>query len=86
MGFDVRMRVLVPVTQDGLLWLFRHDAIRTGANSNLLPVARRVKPTKEWAAYSEEVEDCLSAARFVGKWLANSGPPHNAFALMGVKP
>lgn len=85
-GFQERVRVLVPVTQEALCWLFRHAALQVLAEANLLPQAKCIGPTKDWAADSEEIEECMVAARFVGRWLASSGPPHNTFALLGVKP
>jgi hypothetical protein len=86
LGFAHRMEVLIPITRESLLWLFRFNAVRIVAKSNFVPVGRRIKSVDPLTDESQEIADCLEAARFVGRWLANAGPPQNAYALMGVRP
>jgi hypothetical protein len=83
--FAERASSLVPLIKEGILF---------GANGRLLEVSSsRVLTAKRPRSMtgflnqaSDEVNDCVEKAKFVGKWLASSGEYTTIMALWGVKP
>jgi Family of unknown function (DUF6521) len=70
------------------------EGILLGANGQLIEVSssriialKRPSSMKVFLAQaSEEVNDCMKKAKFVGKWFASSGEYTTIMALWGVAP
>lgn len=80
-----RARVLVPYTKEALLFGGLHGLFRL-ENSALTPLndlGLRIINNND---ASEEVQQCMKRAMFVGRWLARAGSPDTIMALIGVKP
>lgn len=83
--FAERATALVSLIKEGILF---------GANGQLLEVSssRIIALTKPssmknfLSQASEEVNDCMKKAKFVGKWFASSGEYTTIMALWGVAP
>jgi len=84
--FARRMTVLNPVTRESLLFLFRAGAITVVGQSNLVTLRKKRQDAAPLQGNSEEIAECFKAASFVGRWLANAGPPQSSYALLGVRP
>lgn len=82
--FAERATSLVPLVKEGLLF---------GANGQLLNVSSRIVAAQRPSSMvhflreaSHEVNDCMSKAKFVGRWFASSGNYTTVMALWGVTP
>lgn len=84
-GFSDRASALVPTVKGGLLFGCRegllameHERVHAG------PRPRSIASFKRET--TDEVNDCLKRARFVGRWFAGAGQSRTVMALWGVSP
>jgi len=74
---------LTPYVSEAISFALVHDVLKVSEGS-LLP--GKFGPTQQIKFETEEVHDCQRAAKYMGRWLANSGPVSHIAAVLGVKP
>jgi Family of unknown function (DUF6521) len=81
-GFARRARTVRPAVQAGLRMGLRADVLtlEDGKLNGTPPRRRRL------VRLSEESEDILKQARFLGAWLGAAGSPTGLYDLLGVRP
>lgn len=79
--FGDRAAALVPYTKEGLRLALSHEALRL-EGSNLAPGRRIRFPRPD----TDDLDACLHAANFLGRWFTKSGSTASIFALLGVRP
>lgn len=81
LGFARRAPALTPLTR---------EALRLGVRTGLLSLEdgylRALRRPGGAQDTSDEVKDCLHAARFFGRWFASRHDPTTIFGLLGVRP
>ena len=82
-GFDQRVRQTVPIAREALAFLLAHKKLHVGAGGALLADAA-IKLDHDPG--SDEVKDCLTKARFIGRWLRRAGTAPTLYALFGIRP
>lgn len=81
-GFPGRARSISPAIRSGMRMGFRTGALRL--EEGLL--ASKPPRRRSTVQLSDEVDEILKRAKFVGGWLAVSGPPSGQYALWRVRP
>jgi len=83
-GFAKRCRDLVPYIKETLNFACQHSLLSISQNACVeAPAIKLKKPL--WDA-SDEAAQCLKAALFVGRWIANAGSTGTIYSLWGLKP
>lgn len=80
--FGSRARAMTPLVRHGLRYALRAGAVRIidGTIVSRLPA----QPNTSFA--TSDVQTCISAAAFAGRWFARTGDPGTIYALLGVRP
>lgn len=83
--FAERATALVPLIKEGILFGANGKLIEV-YSSQILAATRPRSMNSFLTQASEEVNDCMKKAKFVGKWFASSGEYSTIMALWGVAP
>lgn len=81
-----RARSLVPFTKFAIVFggnggLFRFE------RDEMIIIAEREPDIRAMASQaSEEVQQCMKKAKFLGKWFTHTGSPETIFTLLGIRP
>ncbi|MBW4420963.1 MAG: hypothetical protein KME13_17285 [Myxacorys californica WJT36-NPBG1] len=83
--FAERATALVPLIKEGVLFgangqMFNISSSRIVAAPRPRSMARFLRES------SDEVQDCMTKAKFVGRWFASSGDYTTVMTLLGVMP
>jgi hypothetical protein len=81
LGFAQRAKPLVPIIKEGLRLALHSGALKIEGGA--LRVAIKPRSQNE---QTEEVAQCLRAARFIGRWLARRHDVTTILGLLGVRP
>lgn len=81
-GFAERAKQLIPITNEGLIFLLNSDSLEVTNNAKLLVKNYSPKKIKE----DSEVSNCFKKSEIVGKWFAKSGNPTTIYTMLGVRP
>jgi Family of unknown function (DUF6521) len=84
--FAERARALSPYVREALLYNLVQERLKLSEQGHLLVGTKTKGFAKYVATATDEVKDCLSKARFVGRWLTSAGNVPTIFALWGVRP
>lgn len=82
-GFSERAKNMTPYVKEALIFSIQNKSIEFndfGLLQSLSPLS------KSFPDATTEVEDCIRASKFSGKWLAMIGDFKTAMALLGVRP
>lgn len=82
-GFDERVRNTAAITRETVAFLLAHANIHVGAGGTLIAVGA-VKQDRDPG--SDEIKDCITKARFLGRWLRRAGTAPTVYALFGIRP
>jgi len=85
-GFAERARSLAPFVRDALLFGAVHGLFAFDDEHRLVPAPKPRALSGYLREATDEVEECVKKAKFVGRWLAASGSVETTMALWGVKP
>ena len=84
-GFDQRVRSMIPFTREAISFLIHQGAVRVTRTGGI-----RVCPATAVAgcrpSRSVEVLGCAKGAKIVGSWFVSAGDPSTVFRMWGVKP
>jgi hypothetical protein len=80
--FGSRARAMTPLVRESLRYMLRAGAVRLvgGTLVSRLPA----HPNTGFA--TQDVQACVSAASFAGRWFAKTGDSGTIYALLGVRP
>lgn len=86
-GFAERARSLRPVVQEATRFGVERGALAFIDDGGLVIGAKPLVVGKKFEdAVTEDVRDCIGAARMLGRWLAKAGATSTIMAAWGVKP
>jgi len=85
-GFAERARSLAPFVREALLFGALHGLLTFDDRQRIVPVGRPRGLPGYLREGTDEVNECVKKAKFIGKWLAASGSVETAMALWGVMP
>jgi Family of unknown function (DUF6521) len=85
-GFPERVRALAPYAREGVRFALARDAVRLTGDARLTvpdgaPARRELR-----GEATDEVNECLARANFVGRWLTGAGSMSTTFAIWGIRP
>ncbi len=84
-GFAERMRQLVPITKETLMFLLQLEVFLIDEeDAGLSVTAYKLRNISEQD--EEEIADCYKKAKIIGRWFARSGTPATIYSVWGVKP
>jgi len=81
-----RARSLVPYTKEAIAFGGCHRLIEVTADQIFSSADAERLMNRMLRQSSEEVQDCMKKAEFVGKWFAYTGVPETIFTLLGIRP
>lgn len=81
-----RSRLLVPHSREAILFGGLHGLLSVTSNCLIANADLRLQVGRSLRSSSEEVKACAKKAKFLGKWLGNSGGAPTVLALLGVQP
>lgn len=85
-GIADRAAALVPLVRDAIMVAARGNLVTLHSGRiNAVAMPKMLRSYGEQSG-SSEVRDCLSRARFVGRWFALAGDFTTVMALWGVRP
>ena len=83
-GFAQRARALAPFVREAF-WLGCSSGWLEARLPHHVTAPRLRMKTRAWLSFPEN-KSCVSAAQFLGKWLAGAGSTATIYALWGVRP
>ena len=81
-----RARSLVPFTKEAIVFGGTGGLFRFEGNEMLITVEREPDIRAMVLRTSNEVQQCMKKAHFLGKWFTHTGSPETIFTLLGVRP
>jgi hypothetical protein len=86
-GFASRAKNIVPWVKEAILFGMATDTLAGGEGHNLLLGSKKAMFSKSFIdATTPEVKLIIERAKFMGRWLSNSGSEISVVAAWGVKP
>ncbi len=82
-GFDQRVANTAAITREAVAFLLAHARL-TVEDGGVLRAVGVVKHDQDPG--SDEIKDCITKARFLGRWLRRAGTPATVYALFGIRP
>jgi Family of unknown function (DUF6521) len=83
--FAERATSLVPLIKEGVLFGVNGQLLNV-SSSRIAAATRPISMTSFLRDSSDEVRDCITKAKFVGRWFASSGDYVTIMSLWGVAP
>jgi hypothetical protein len=83
LGLGERAQALRPLVSDGLQLGLRHGLVSSG-ESGLR--ANRLRRRPRGMVRTEEVDECIEMAGFLGRWFSEQPDPITTLALWGLRP
>jgi len=81
-----RARSLVPYTKEAIAFGGRYRLISVNADQIFGSAEAERLMNRMLRQSSEEVQECMKKAEFLGKWFAHTGAPETIFTLLGIRP
>jgi hypothetical protein len=86
-GFASRAKNIVPYVKEAILFGMATETLVAGKGHNLLPGAKKATFPKSFIEMTTpETKSIIDRAKFMGRWLSNSGSEISVAAAWGVKP
>lgn len=82
--FAIRVRELIPITQEALAFLLQLEALALDDEGCL--VARRYRRRGVSSQEEAQIKDFYNKAELLGKWFARAGDVRTIYAIWGVQP
>lgn len=82
-GLDARARALRPLVSEGLRLALGHGLIAAGDGAIR---ARRLPRRPRGMARTDEVDECIKKAGFLGRWFSEQPDATTTLALWGLRP
>ena len=85
-NFAQRTRELAPFTREALLFLGSRGQMRVADDGEALADGKLGRGKAPLLRQSQELEEVVAAAKFVGRWFAYAGEAATVFQMWGVCP
>lgn len=86
-GFAIRGKNIVPYIKEAILFGIATETLATGKGHCLLPGSKKATfPNSFIEMTTPEMKSIIDRAKFMGRWLSNSGSEISVAAAWGVKP
>lgn len=86
-GFASRAKNIVPYVKEGILFGLATETLAVGSGHNLMPGVKKATFPKPFIdTTTAEMKSIIDRAKFMGRWLSNSGSEISVSAAWGVKP
>lgn len=86
-GFASRAKNIVPYVKEAILFGMATETLAAGKGHDLLPGAKKATFPKSFVDMTTpEMKSIIDRAKFMGRWLSNSGSEISVVAAWGVKP
>lgn len=86
-GFASRAKNIAPYVKEAILFGIATETLTVGNGHNLLPGASKATFSKSFVdTTTSEMKSIIDRAKFMGRWLSNSGSEISVTAAWGVKP
>jgi len=73
-------------TAEAIIFANNAGRLRIAAGGRIVALGAAAKAPRLPEDRFGEIGDCISRARFVGKWFARAGGTPNVFAVLGIRP
>ncbi|MED4354315.1 DUF6521 family protein [Schinkia azotoformans] len=83
-AFANKNKNLVPFVREAITFLLQRDIISLTDQGEFAMGNKKYRRVKVFE--TEDVQECLKAAKFMGKWLARSGSSSTIYAIWGLRP
>ncbi len=83
-GFPNRARSLVPFANESIIFMLQHNILKY-KNGGLV-ISTKLSERKIDAIADQDIHECYTQAKNVGRWFAKMGAEENIYAAWGVKP
>ena len=85
--FSSRVTQIRDITREALIFGVQHEVLSLSETGDVKAILRRRSAVSKNAdLFTNEVNDCLERAGFVGRWFAAAGSTATIFAAWGVAP
>ncbi|SUQ57180.1 Uncharacterised protein [Raoultella terrigena] len=86
-NFPDRVRRLNAITRESILFGAGQGALCLDQNGDIKKGPKLLSPTeKRTPLLTQEVEECIERAEFLGRWLAGAGTTATIYATWGIAP
>ncbi len=86
LGFHERLMALQPHTREAMLYGVAFDWIAMGNSGGIRCVVTNALFDRTIRSLDGDAHDCVSRARFLGRWLGNTDSTETTMALWGIRP
>lgn len=86
LGFHARLMALQPHTREAMRYGLAFDWIAMGDSGVIRCVAPDALINRAVRSLGGDARDCVSRARFLGKWLGTTASTETTMALWGIRP
>ena len=86
LGFHQRLIALEPHTREALRYGLAFDWIAMGNSGGVQCVATDAFVNRTIRSLDGDAHDCVSRARFLGRWLRKTASTETTMALLGIRP
>ena len=86
LGFHERLMALQPHTRESIRYGLAFDWIAMGNSGGIRCVATNALINRTIQSLDGDARDCVSRARFLGRWLGNTASAETTMALWGIRP
>lgn len=88
LSFPERTRQLVHYTKEALIFGFQQGVFsleEDNVDGNILPTRKTLNPLSTWPRNSDAY-DCRQKAKYLGRWLAQTGDTSTIYRVLGIRP
>lgn len=85
-NFYERAKSLKPFIQEAILFGLQSNELEIMEHGKVTSQLSASAVTKNFRHESEETQECIKEARFLGKWFAGAGDVKTVLSLWGVRP
>jgi hypothetical protein len=86
-GYAERAKALRPAVQEAIRFCIERKALQVSEDGGLQPGNAPVAAPKKFElTLTRDAQDCIGAARLLGRWFAKAGTDSTILAAWGIKP
>ena len=86
LGFHERLMALQPHTREAIRYGLAFDWIAMGNSGGVRCAATNASINRTIQSLDGDAHDCVSRARFLGRWLGKTASTETTMALWGIRP
>jgi hypothetical protein len=86
LGFYERLMALQPYTREAIIYGLTFNWIAMGEAGTIRCITRNMQIDRAIVSLYGDTRECISRARFMGKWLRTTTSTETTMALWGIRP